>query len=153
MSPTLMDNSLKPIDILLVEDNLGDARLILETLKDGQVPNRLQVTKDGAKGLAYLFSCLEGGGPAWPDLILMDLNLPGLDGWELLRTLKGVPAFEPIPVVILTSSESEVDIRRSREMAAAAYLTKPLNLGAFLEAVQSAGLAAGPNLHSEGGRL
>ena len=105
------------LEILLVEDNLGDARLILETLKDGKIQNRLHVAKDGQKALDYLRRCLGGEAPGLPGLILMDLNLPRMDGWELLQTLKGDPALEGIPVIILTSSESEMDIRRGTELA------------------------------------
>lgn len=137
MSELGLEAKVQPIEILLVEDNLGDARLILENLKDGKIQNRLHLAKDGLKGLEYLYSCLEEGGPPLPELILMDLNLPGMDGWELLQTIKADPSLKRVPVVILTSSESEKDIRRSYELSANCYLTKPVELQDFMKVVLS----------------
>lgn len=137
MNETELEAKIQAIEILLVEDNLGDARLIMETLKDGKIHNRLHLAKDGAKGLEYLHACLEPGGPELPELILMDLNLPGMDGWELLQAVKSHPGLKLIPVIILTSSESQQDIRRSYELSANCYLTKPVELAAFMKVVLS----------------
>lgn len=125
----------QPIEILLVEDNLGDARLIMEAFKEGKIPNRLHLAKDGQHALHYLRLCQGEGGPCLPELILMDLNLPRMDGWELLEIIKADPGLKHIPVIILTSSDSEKDIRRSYELAANCYLTKPVELDAFMKVV------------------
>ena len=137
MPTSLADPQVQPIEILLVEDNLGDARLIMETMKEGKIQNSLHLAKDGQKALDYLRTCLTEGGPDLPGLVLMDLNLPRMDGWELLQSIKGDPDLKHLPVIILTSSESEKDIRKSYELAANCYLTKPVELRAFMQVVMS----------------
>lgn len=139
MPDILSDPALRPIEILLVEDNLGDARLIQETLKDGRIRNQIHLTKDGQAALDYLEAGKTGTIPGLPELILMDLNLPRMDGWELLQRIKADPVLKVIPVIVLTSSDSERDIRRCYELAANCYLTKPLDLDAFMKVVLSLG--------------
>lgn len=137
MPEQLTEIGVPSLEILLVEDNLGDARLIMETLKDGKIQNRLHLAKDGQAALDYLRLCLTEKGPHLPELILMDLNLPRMDGWELLQIIKADSELKHIPVVILTSSDSEKDIRKSYELSANCYLTKPVELEAFMKVVLS----------------
>ena len=125
------------IEILLVEDNLGDARLTQEALRDSRVLNCLNHVKDGVEALAYLRQERAYADVARPDLILLDLNLPRMDGRELLAIVKEDPAFQRIPVVVLTTSQAEEDILRSYELRANAYVTKPVAFDEFLSAVRA----------------
>jgi CheY-like chemotaxis protein len=124
------------IEILLVEDNPGDVRLIQEALKDGKVSNNPSVVGDGEAALDFLY---RRGGYAQaprPDLILLDLNLPKKDGREVLATLKGDPHLRRIPVVILTTSRAEEDILRAYNLAANCFVTKPVEFDEFMKAVR-----------------
>ena len=132
-----IESKVQPLEILLVEDNLGDARLIMETMKDGNIQNRMHLAKDGLKGLEYLRSCLQEGGSPLPNLVLLDLNLPRMDGWEVLQAIKSDPALKHLPVVILTSSEASEDVRRTYDLSANCYLTKPVGLKTFENMVLS----------------
>ncbi len=125
------------IEILLVEDNLGDARLTQEALRDSRVLNCLNHVKDGVEALAYLRQERAYADVARPDLILLDLNLPRMDGRELLAIVKEDPAFQRIPFVVLTTSQAEEDILRSYELRANAYVTKPVAFDEFLSAVRA----------------
>ncbi len=127
---------LLPIEILLVEDNLGDARLTAEAFRDCKLVNNLHHVRDGVEALAFVRR--EGGFEAQsrPDLILLDLNLPKTTGHEVLVELKNDEDFKTIPVVILTSSEAEIDIVKSYEMYANCYITKPVDLDKFLHVVK-----------------
>ena len=118
----------KPIEILLVEDNPGDARLTREALKEGKVLNNLQVTQDGVEALAYLRRQGKYANQIRPDIILLDLNLPKKDGREVLAEIKADPNLRRIPVVILTTSKSEEDIIKSYDLHANCYITKPVDL-------------------------
>jgi two-component system, chemotaxis family, response regulator Rcp1 len=133
------DSVPKPIELLLVEDNPGDVRLVQEALKDGKIANGLSVASDGIEAMAMLRR--EGGprgqGPA--DLVLLDLNLPGMDGREVLAEIKANPDLARIPVVVMTSSKAEEDVVRSYHLHANAYVTKPLDLEQFIGVVQSIG--------------
>jgi chemotaxis family two-component system response regulator Rcp1 len=126
-----------PIEILLVEDNPGDVRLTRETLKDNKISNRLSVVEDGEKALAYLRR--QGGysASARPDLILLDLNLPRIGGREVLAVIKADPKLCAIPVVVLTTSEADADIKTSYESHANCYISKPVALDAFIKVVRS----------------
>ena len=127
---------LLPIEILLVEDNLGDARLTAEAFRDCKLVNNLHHVRDGAEALAFVRG--EDGFEAQsrPDLILLDLNLPKTTGHEVLAELKNDEDFKTIPIVILTSSEAEIDIVKSYEMYANCYITKPVDLDKFLHVVK-----------------
>lgn len=129
--------STRAIEILLVEDNPGDARLTLEAFKEGKVSNRLTVMKDGVEALAYLHRQGPYANAQQPDLILLDLNLPKKDGREVLAVIKTDERLKQIPVVVLTSSAAEQDIARAYSHHANCYITKPVNLDQFLRAVQS----------------
>jgi CheY-like chemotaxis protein len=113
--------------ILLVEDNPGDVVLTREALAAAQVPHELHVARDGVEALAFLQHRHPHTGAPRPDLILLDLNLPRVDGWELLGVLKADAALATIPVVVLTSSEMEEDIARGYRLHASSYIVKPIN--------------------------
>jgi len=127
----------RPIEILLVEDNEGDVRLTKEALKEGKVKNNLQVAYDGVEALEYLKSEGEHQGRVKPDLILLDLNLPRMDGRELLEKIKEDKDLRRIPVVILTTSKAEEDIVRTYDLHANCYITKPVDLEKFIVVVKS----------------
>lgn len=126
-----------PIEILLVEDNLPDVRLTLEAFKDAKVLNNLHVAHDGVEAMAFLRSEGAFAGVPRPDLILLDLNLPRKDGREVLDEIKRDPAFEHIPVVILTTSQAEQDILRSYHLRANAFITKPVDLDQFFKVIKT----------------
>jgi chemotaxis family two-component system response regulator Rcp1 len=124
------------IEILLVEDNPGDVRLVQEALKENKVRNRLNVTNDGVEALDFLRRKDEFADAPRPDLILLDLNLPKKDGRELLMDIKEDPDLKRIPVVVLTTSDDERDILASYNLHANAYVTKPLDLDRFIDIVR-----------------
>jgi CheY-like chemotaxis protein len=126
-----------PIEILLVEDNPGDARLTREALRDAKVSNRMHVAQDGVQAMAFLRR--EGGyaDAPRPDLILLDLNLPKKSGREVLAEIKGDEDFRRIPVVILTTSQAEQDIIETYNLHANAYVNKPVDLDEFAKVVKS----------------
>jgi len=126
----------RPIEILLVEDNPGDARLTREALREGRVHNRLHHARDGVEALAFLRREAAYVDAPTPDLILLDLNLPKKDGREVLSELKDDPRLRLIPVVVLTTSEAEQDILKTYELHANCYITKPVDLEKFLEIVR-----------------
>jgi chemotaxis family two-component system response regulator Rcp1 len=127
----------RPIEILLVEDNPGDVRLTQEAMKDAKIENNLTVAADGIHAMDYLRSCLEPTGPSLPDLILLDLNMPRMDGREVLAELKVHSKFKSVPVVILTTSDAEIDVISSYEAHANCYITKPVDLEQFMKIVRS----------------
>lgn len=131
------ENYQKPIDILLVEDNPGDIRLTKEALKEGKVLNKLSVAMDGVEALKYLRKEGEFSDALTPDIILLDLNLPMMDGRELLKIIKSDPELLSIPVVILTTSKAEEDIIQTYTMHANCYITKPVDLEQFIKVVSS----------------
>ena len=126
-----------PIEILLVEDSQGDVRLIQEALQEGKVHNNMSVVGDGVEALAYL--CRQGqyARATRPDLILLDLNLPRKNGFEVLQDIKADDTLKRIPVVILTTSQAEQDIVKSYNLSANAYVAKPVDLNQFLSAVKA----------------
>jgi two-component system, chemotaxis family, response regulator Rcp1 len=125
----------RPVEILLVEDNPGDVRLTIEALKEGRLRSHVLVASNGEEALAVLRREGRHALAARPDLILLDLNLPGKGGQEVLAEIKADPHLRRIPVVILTSSQAEQDILRSYDQYANCYITKPVDLGRFLEVV------------------
>ena len=126
-----------PVEILLVEDSPGDARLAREGLSECKIRNNLHVVDDGVKAMAFLRRQGEYAKALRPDLILLDLNLPRKDGREVLREIKEDDSLKVIPVVILTTSKAEEDIIKSYSLHANCYVTKPLGLQQFLDVVQS----------------
>lgn len=127
----------KIVDILLVEDNQGDARLAQEALKDSKVKNKLHVVYDGIEAMDFLLKRNEYKNAIRPDLIILDLNLPKKDGREVLAEIKADEDLKRIPVVILTISKAEEDILKSYNLHANCYITKPLDLDKFMEVVKS----------------
>lgn len=132
-----MKTQVEPIDILLVEDNPGDVLLTREALKEGKVFNNLYVAGNGDEALAFLRNEGEHASAPQPDLILLDLNLPGINGREVLAEIKEDLQLRTIPVVILTTSTDEQDILESYQLHANCYITKPLDLDQFIKVVRS----------------
>lgn len=127
----------RPIHVLLVEDNPGDADLTKETLEAGKLHVDIRVVVDGAEALDYLLKKPPYAGVGSPELILLDLNLPKLDGSGVLAEINKHEELRRIPVVILTSSDAEEDIVKSYQLGANCYVTKPVGLGAFQKIVES----------------
>jgi two-component system, chemotaxis family, response regulator Rcp1 len=127
----------RTIEILLVEDNPGDARLTLEAFKEGRVLNNLVVMKDGVEALAYLRRRGPYAAAKTPDLILLDLNLPRKSGREVLAEIKADAQLRVIPVVVLTTSADDQDVARAYNQHANCYITKPVDLEQFLRVVHS----------------
>jgi len=125
------------VEILLVEDSLGDIRLAQEALKGAKVRNNLHVVGDGVEAMAFLRKQGKYAQVPRPDVILLDLNLPRKDGREVLAEVKEDPDLRRIPVVILTVSNAEEDILKSYNLHANCYITKPLDLNQFLKVVRS----------------
>jgi CheY-like chemotaxis protein len=134
-----MDGKLgRPLDILLVEDNPADMRLTQEALKEGKVFCKLHWVKDGVEAMDFLHRRGEFEQATRPDLILLDLNLPRMDGREVLASIKADTKLRRIPVVILTTSKAEEDIIRSYDLYANCYMTKyPVDLDSFIEVIRS----------------
>ena len=126
-----------PIRILLVEDSPGDVRLTIEALKDGKVRNELSIVGDGVEALAFLKGEGNYAGAPRPDLILLDLNLPRMDGRELLTVIKQDEKLKRIPVVVLTTSEAEADVLKVYDLNANCYITKPVDLDKFISVIKA----------------
>lgn len=127
----------RPIEILLVEDNPADVRLTVEGLKEAKVANNLHAVRDGREALDFLFRQGRHRAAPKPDLILLDLNLPGIDGRAVLRQVKHDPTLRVIPIVVITSSEAEADITKSYEAHANCFISKPIDFEGFLHVVHS----------------
>ena len=134
MSNMMMDS--RPIEILLVEDNPGDVRLTQEALYENKVNNNLHVAVDGIEALAFLRKEGKYADKPRPDMIMLDLNMPRKDGRQVLAEIKSDPDLKRIPVVILTTSESERDIIESYNLHANCYVAKPVDLDRFIEVVR-----------------
>ena len=125
-----------PVEILLAEDNPGDVMLTKKALGEGKLANNLHVTTDGVEALQYLRQEDEYADAPRPDLVLLDLNMPRKDGQEVLKEMQADDSLSRIPVIVLTSSESEKDIAKSYELNANAYLTKPIGFDGFVEIIK-----------------
>jgi chemotaxis family two-component system response regulator Rcp1 len=125
------------LDVLLVEDNPGDVRLTLETFRDANKSVRLHLAANGVEAMAFLRRQGPNALAPRPVLILLDLNLPKMDGREVLAEVKGDPDLKTIPIVILTTSDAESDITRCYQLQANCYLTKPVRLEEFENLVRS----------------
>jgi two-component system, chemotaxis family, response regulator Rcp1 len=126
-----------PIQVLLVEDSAGDVRLMREAFRDANPTIHLNIASDGVEAMAFLRHEGEYAHVPRPDLILLDLNLPKMDGREVLAHIKEDESLKLIPTVVLTTSDSEADIVRSYQLQANCYLTKPVQLDAFENLVKS----------------
>ena len=131
-----MENPTRPIDVLLVEDNPGDIRLAQEALKEGKLHVTLNVVRDGYAALDYLFQRGDYATAVQPDVILLDLNLPGLSGREVLSQIKHDEQLRVIPVVVLTSSDAEEDVYKSYHLHANCYVIKPIDFTKFVNIVR-----------------
>ncbi len=127
----------REIEILLIEDNPGDARLTIEALKEAKVRNKLNHLADGIEALAFLRRQGKYADAQRPDLILLDLNLPRKDGREVLAEIKADNQLKRIPVVILTTSQAEEDILRAYNLNANCYVSKPVDLDQFIKVVRT----------------
>jgi CheY-like chemotaxis protein len=127
--------SQEAIDVLLVEDDPGDVRLIREAFADNKVANHLSVVSDGVEALQFLRREGDFADARSPDLILLDLNLPRKDGREVLAEVKSDETLRRIPVVVLTTSKAEEDVLRSYDLHANAYVTKPVDYDSFISVV------------------
>ena len=126
-----------PLEILLVEDNPGDARLAQEALKEGSLLSRLTVVVDGVEAMSYLRREGRYSEAPRPHLVLLDLNIPRKDGRQVLAEIKADPDLRRIPVVVLTTSQAEQDVMRSYDLHANCYVTKPVDLDRFIAVVRS----------------
>jgi two-component system response regulator len=132
-----------PLEILLVEDNAEDVELALHALKKHNLANRIQVVRDGAEALDFLFArgaYRDRDSAPGPRVVLLDLKLPKVDGLEVLRQVKADPRTRTIPVVVLTSSREERDVVASYELGVNSYILKPVDFQQFTEAVRTIGL-------------
>lgn len=129
--------ALRPVELLLVEDNSGDVRLTKEGLKTGRLWNNLHVAKDGVEAMVFLRRQGKFADAPRPDLILLDLNLPRKDGRQVLAEIKSDDDLKSIPVVILTSSKAEEDIVKAYGLHANCYITKPVDFPRFTAVVKS----------------
>lgn len=125
------------IQILLVEDNPGDVRLTIEALRGAKVANELHVVGDGEEAIEFLRQIGRHAAAPRPDIVLLDLNLPRLDGREVLANIKSDPDLVKIPIIVLTSSLAERDIEQAYELHANCYISKPVDFTEFIQAVRS----------------
>lgn len=130
------ERALRPIEILLVEDSPSDANLTIKGFLNARIANNLHWVEDGESAMNYLLSQGEFADALRPDLILLDLNLPGMDGRELLTEIKSDPNLKSIPVVVITTSNNEQDILRSYNLNANCYVTKPIDVYQFIQVLQ-----------------
>lgn len=130
-------NKGRPAQVLLVEDNFGDALLTRKAFESGTVPTQISVADSGQKALAMLHQEGEYAGLPLPDLVLLDINLPGMSGMEVLNDIKSDSRTQHIPVVIMTSSRAEMDVARSYSLHANSYIIKPSSLDHLAEVVRT----------------
>ena len=129
--------NVNPIELLLVEDSEPAVRLTIEALREAKVKNRLWVVEDGVEALAFLRQEGRHADAPRPDLILLDLNLPRMDGRQVLKEIKADDSLKRIPVVVLTTSKSEEDVLRAYDLHANCYITKPVDFNRFMDVVKS----------------
>jgi two-component system, response regulator len=131
------------VEILLVEDNPNDVRLALHAFKKNRLANRIQVARDGAEALEFIFCTGAFAGRDIgnrPKVILLDLKLPLVDGLEVLRRIRDDPRTRTIPVVVLTTSREEPDIAKSYQLGVNSYIVKPVDFDQFVEAARQLGM-------------
>ncbi len=131
------EKAIMPIEVLLVEDNPGDAQLTRIALEDSKISVHLNVVEDGVEAIEFLRKQEKYAQAAHPDIILLDLNLPRKDGREVLAEIKGDENLKRIPVVILTTSQAEEDILEAYNLSANCYITKPVDFDQFVKIVKS----------------
>jgi CheY-like chemotaxis protein len=126
----------RPVEVLLVEDDEQHARVVREALTEGTARSHLSVIANGPDVISYLRGEGDHPGIRRPDLILLDLDVPGRDGFQVLADIKAQPELRPLPVVVLTASRAEADVVRSYDLQADAYVSKPADLHDFVEAIR-----------------
>ncbi|MFK8005228.1 MAG: response regulator [Saprospiraceae bacterium] len=131
-----MEKNIRPVNVLLVEDNPGDVRLTQEAFKEAKISIKLDVTMDGAEAIKFLRKDGEYADAVTPDLILLDLNLPKKDGREVLKEIKTDDLLKRIPVVVLTTSNAEQDIMKSYNLHVNCYINKPVDFEKFFDIIQ-----------------
>ncbi len=127
----------KEIEVLVIEDNEGDVRLIKEAFKDSLIVNKFSVVGDGEQALDYLNKRGKYESSTRPDLIILDLNLPKMNGFDVLTEVKSNPAIQKIPIIIFSSSTSDSDVLRSYDLKANSYVSKPTDFNEFLNVVRT----------------
>jgi two-component system response regulator len=135
-----MDHARREVNVLLVEDNPDHAELSMKALKDGNLLNKIFWVKDGAEALDFVYHrgrYAEASASPRPELILLDIRLPKVDGHEVLRTIKSDAALKSIPVVMMTTSEREDEIRQSYQAGANSFVSKPIRFADFVERVKT----------------
>jgi CheY-like chemotaxis protein len=140
--PTMTRQPAKPITILVADDDPDDRQLIREAFDEARLMNDLRFVEDGVEVFEYLKRQGRFADPhssPWPGLLLLDLNMPRMDGREVLEKMKADPKFAPIRVIVMTTSKAEEDIVRSYRLAAASYITKPITFEALVQVVQALG--------------
>lgn len=130
-------SAIKDLEILLVEDNEGDIRLTIEAFKEAKITNEVKVVRDGEEALDYLRKQGNYAGVPSPDIVLLDINLPKVDGKEVLSTMKNDPLLKSIPVIMLTTSSADSDVQESYDNHANCYVIKPVDLNKFMEVIRS----------------
>lgn len=136
MNLTQLQTQVQPVDILLVDDDEGDVLLTQKVLEKGKIFNSLSVARDGVEALRFLRKEGEFTNVPRPDLVLLDLNMPRMDGKETLKEIKRDPNLKTIPIVVLTTSDADQDVIQSYNLQANCYVTKPVDLAQFTNAVQ-----------------
>jgi chemotaxis family two-component system response regulator Rcp1 len=127
---------MKAIEILLIEDNAGDIRLTIDALKDGKILNNVNIVKDGEEAMDYLKKQGKYPDSLLPDIILLDINLPKMNGLQVLHEIKNNVDLKKIPVVILTSSTADEDVINAYDNHVNCYIRKPVDLDSFMEVIK-----------------
>ena len=134
-------NTQHPVNIIMIEDDLGHARLIEKNIRRAGISNAIQHFTDGTSALEYLFNASDGPTHNGPALILLDLNLPDMSGTDILAKIKGEGApLRRTPVVVLTTTDDKVEIQRCYDLGCNVYITKPVNYESFADAIRQLGL-------------
>ena len=132
-----MENSHSPVEILLVDDNPGDIELTKVALRDAKIMNSVHVARDGAEALAFLRGQGEFADAPRPDLVLLDLKMPKVDGFQVLAEMRAEPGLRTIPVIVMSSSDAEKDLVRAYDAQISAYLVKPSNFDDYFNAIRA----------------
>jgi two-component system, chemotaxis family, response regulator Rcp1 len=132
-----VENSHSPVEILLVDDNPGDIELTKVALRDAKIMNEVHVARDGAEALAFLRGQGEFADAPRPDLVLLDLKMPKVDGFQVLAEMRAEPALRSIPVIVMSSSDAEKDLVRAYDAQISAYLVKPSNFDEYFNAIRT----------------
>jgi len=133
-------NEQRPVNIIMIEDDEGHARLIEKNIRRAGISNALNHFTDGGSAIAYLFEHDDGPVKNGPALILLDLNLPDMNGTDILERVKSDPELKKTPVVVLTTTDDKLEIQRCYDLGCNVYITKPVNYESFADAIRQLGL-------------